>query len=651
MSPRKSQYKIIFLIILVAHIQSTWAQIPDDINGRLWRLAKVWGYTKYFHPNQCHTDWNLLLAHAIDSTLTSTSTASFNAILLEVLQAVGEVPHATGKLVNPADINFNAQFDWMDDPLFSEDVRGNLDSIEVNFRPKWNCFVKLNDGSTPGYNGFLDFNDDDISIPSFSYTQESHRLLVLFYYWNIIQYFHADRNLMDQPWDSTLYQFIPIIRSCQTEVDFHVQFLRLVSHINDTHGFTGSPMLDAYFGSFYPQLKVDYVENQTIITKKGVAFSDIGIGDLIKRINGIDITHLRDSLSAFLAASNPSALHRDLNTLLLEGTFGSNIELELEDSTGSVYSKSVIRGSSSSDYYTWANADPNPVWKVTECGYGYVNMGKLQSSQIPQLKNLIKNIPAVIFDVRNYPNGTINNLIPILFPSPITYALFTVPEPTYPGWYSWSDNQGQVAPFTNPDPYDGKVIILVNATTQSHAEYTVMGLQQHPNAYTIGSQTAGADGNVSAVYLPGSLYTYWTSLGIYYPDSATAQRIGVRIDSVVTPTITGIRAGRDEVLEAALDCLISSNKVPGRETSFEQNLNVFPNPAMDQIHYTLPEDWPGGFKISILDCIGRQVYTATRSTSDMHQVYNENISTLSPGLYTLSLIGERMFVSSFIISK
>jgi carboxyl-terminal processing protease len=50
--------------------------------------------------------------------------------------------------------------------------------------------------------------------------------------------------------------------------------------------------------------------------------------------------------------------------------------------------------------------------------------------------------------------------------------------------------------------YHGKVIILVNELTQSHAEFTVMALQAAPHSIVIGSQTAGADGNVSWVFLP-----------------------------------------------------------------------------------------------------------------------------------------------------
>ena len=72
---------------------------------------------------------------------------------------------------------------------------------------------------------------------------------------------------------------------------------------------------------------------------------------------------------------------------------------------------------------------------------------------------------------------------------------------------------------------------------------------------TIGSQTAGADGNVSLVRLPGGISSYFSGIGVYYPDGTETQKVGVRIDVTVRPTIAGIQAGRDEVLEKALEYL------------------------------------------------------------------------------------------------
>jgi C-terminal processing protease CtpA/Prc len=79
-----------------------------------------------------------------------------------------------------------------------------------------------------------------------------------------------------------------------------------------------------------------------------------------------------------------------------------------------------------------------------------------------------------------------------------------------------------------------------------------MSFQSGPQVRVVGSRTAGADGNVSKIPIPGGHRTQLSSVGVFYPDKSPTQRDGVAIDIEVHPTVEGIRRGRDEVLEAAL---------------------------------------------------------------------------------------------------
>lgn len=105
----------------------------------------------------------------------------------------------------------------------------------------------------------------------------------------------------------------------------------------------------------------------------------------------------------------------------------------------------------------------------------------------------------------------------------------------------------------NPDYYKGRIAILVNETTQSSAEYHAMAFRVAPKAKVLGSQTAGADGNISTMVLPGNIHTSISGIGVYYPDGTGTQRIGIIADIEVKPTVTGFRNGKDEVLERAIE--------------------------------------------------------------------------------------------------
>jgi C-terminal processing protease CtpA/Prc len=95
-------------------------------------------------------------------------------------------------------------------------------------------------------------------------------------------------------------------------------------------------------------------------------------------------------------------------------------------------------------------------------------------------------------------------------------------------------------------------VILIDEATQSQAEFTAMAFRTAPRAIVVGSTTAGADGNVVPVPLPGGIDTRITHAGVFYPDRTPTQRVGIVPDLVVRPTIRGIREGRDEVLEAGV---------------------------------------------------------------------------------------------------
>jgi C-terminal processing protease CtpA/Prc len=85
----------------------------------------------------------------------------------------------------------------------------------------------------------------------------------------------------------------------------------------------------------------------------------------------------------------------------------------------------------------------------------------------------------------------------------------------------------------------------------SQSEYTAMAFRAS-GCIVIGSTTAGADGDVSEIPLPGGMRSAISGIGVFHPHKKPTQRVGITPDIYVRPTIAGIRAGRDEVLEEAI---------------------------------------------------------------------------------------------------
>jgi C-terminal processing protease CtpA/Prc len=61
--------------------------------------------------------------------------------------------------------------------------------------------------------------------------------------------------------------------------------------------------------------------------------------------------------------------------------------------------------------------------------------------------------------------------------------------------------------------------------------------------------------SISSDNLPGQIITYFSGIGIYFSNGKPAQKVGILPDIEVHPTIKGIREGRDEVLEKAIEII------------------------------------------------------------------------------------------------
>ena len=68
----------------------------------------------------------------------------------------------------------------------------------------------------------------------------------------------------------------------------------------------------------------------------------------------------------------------------------------------------------------------------------------------------------------------------------------------------------------------------------------------------VGGPTAGTNGNVCPIALPGGYQVHWTGMRVTRHDGGDHHGVGIHPTVAVAPTLNGIAAGRDEVLERAI---------------------------------------------------------------------------------------------------
>ena len=100
--------------------------------------------------------------------------------------------------------------------------------------------------------------------------------------------------------------------------------------------------------------------------------------------------------------------------------------------------------------------------------------------------------------------------------------------------------------------FQGKVVVLIDERAISQAEHTGLFLEATCGPTFVGSPTAGANGDVTLCALPGGVSVLFSGHDVRHADGRQLQRVGLVPTIEVRPTIQGLRAGKDEVLERAL---------------------------------------------------------------------------------------------------
>ena len=110
----------------------------------------------------------------------------------------------------------------------------------------------------------------------------------------------------------------------------------------------------------------------------------------------------------------------------------------------------------------------------------------------------------------------------------------------------------RVTPRVAGERFGGPIAVLLDATTIGEGELLALRLAAGGGRRVlVGSPTAGAVGETTEIMLAGAVRVRFPVSDVRRIDGRFIQRLGVAPDVLVSPTVEGVRNGRDEVLEAA----------------------------------------------------------------------------------------------------
>lgn len=513
-------------------------------------LGKVWGFLKYHHPRVASGElhWDYELFRVLPDVLEAGDADARNAALAAWTDEVG-VPDSCDPCAEPPmDPHLMPDLDWIaDDRQIGEELSIALQAVRQNrFAANAQFFVSPHAGvGNPSFDNELPY--DEFDLPDAGY-----RLLALYRYWNMVEYWFPYRDLIEDDWDGVLREFVLRLVEAESAEAYRRQLLYLIARLEDTHANLWSALdVRPPKGSCYWPFAVQFVEERLTVTdltaRARSEEAGIQVGDVIESIDGTTIEELVEAWSPLYAASNERTRRRDIARQLPRGTCGETTLVVHRP--GSELTLTVARYDDVLQFRPTYDR-PGETFQMLSPEVAYLKIGTARAADVDDYMERTRGTAGLAIDIRNYPSDfLVFELGARLVREPTEFVRFTRADLRNPGAFLWAQ------PLTlqpAAPAYDGKVVVLVNENTLSSAEYHAMAFRPGPNAVVIGSQTAAADGNVSRLVLPGGVGTMFTGLGVFYPDKTPTQQIGIVPDIHAEPTAEGVRTGRDEVLEGAL---------------------------------------------------------------------------------------------------
>lgn len=541
----------------------TFAELTPDQIANLATLGKVWGFLKYHHPAVAagKRNWDYDLFRFLPEMLKAADRAAANAAMVKWIASLGAVPACADCASLPVSdtIHLRPDIDWIySEALLGADLSRALQNIYRNRPAGKQFFVSQtpnvrnpNFDIEPGYTG--------VKLPDAGF-----QLLGLYRYWNIIRYWAPNRDIIGEDWDRVLVEYIPRIAFAKTADDYKRQFLTLIARIHDTHANLWSSLnVRPPAGACQVPVIVRFIENRAVVAghfnPEDAEKSPLQRGDVIEAMDGAAVSGLIQEWRPYYADSNDAAMLRDMARALTVGPCGE-VKLRVRRGAKSLDLTTARVGGAAPKEGIATHDVPGDAFRLLSKDVAYVKISTVKSADIAKYVDTAAATKGLVIDIRNYPGDfPIFQLGGALVEKETPFARFTRADLANPGVFVWDGKPTALKPLK--PHYSGKVVVLVDEVSQSSAEYHAMAFRA-AGGIVIGGTTAGADGNVSSIPLPGGLRTMISGIGVFYPDKRPTQRVGIVPDREVMPTIAGIRDGRDEVLEAAVREILGGSVPP-----------------------------------------------------------------------------------------
>jgi hypothetical protein len=371
--------------------------------------------------------------------------------------------------------------------------------------------------------------------------------------WTTLQHFYSYFDIVQADWPGELDRALLSAAQDPDERAFVDTLRRLMAALRDGHARVTHP---SWVRTHQLPLVWVWLDEQLVVTWADPAGAPgLEPGDVVLALNGRPAQQVYREELALAPGATPQHLRSRALEAMLIGAQDEEVRLRVLKHHGGTQEMTVRRTYPVDGPGGIFLTEPRPE-KIAEIrpGIFYVDLDRTTSEDILGAADRLAAARGVIFDLRTYPFHMewiepLELLATSDFLSPHIDAPLVF-RPDRQGWryldLQWPDSP--IGPHIG-----GRVAFLTSGACISYGEDYMTTVEAYHLGDIVGETTGGTDGAVNFIPLPGGYLLRFTGELLTKQDGSRLHGVGVAPTVPVARTYEGIAAGRDEVLEKAIE--------------------------------------------------------------------------------------------------
>jgi C-terminal processing protease CtpA/Prc len=368
--------------------------------------------------------------------------------------------------------------------------------------------------------------------------------------WNVFQHFYPYFDAVQTDWPGELRRALATAATDAGEQAFLKTLRLMVAALHDGHGGVYSP--SQYTAGQIPLLW-KWVEDQLVVTQVATGGAgELKPGDVVLAINGRPARDELADAESLISGATPQWRRWNAVRRLGSGRRDEPVRLEARHPDGTTFTTNLTRSLPPFGPGSLEEARPEKIAELKP-GIFYVDVSRIEAADLKAALDRLAGARGIVFDLRGYPTQAALAVIGHLTGQPVSSARWNVPvitRPDHQGW-QWETSSWSVQP--QAPRFQAKAAFLTDGRAISFAETYMAIIENYHLAAIVGGPTAGTNGNINPFTVPGGYRLTWTGMKVLKHDGSRHHGVGIQPTVPIAPTLEGVAAGRDEVLEKGIE--------------------------------------------------------------------------------------------------